>query len=333
MQKTILVTGGAGYIGSHTAFLLSQHGYKVIIIDNLHQGQIFPHEWATFIQGDCGDQQLLNDIFNHHHIAAVMHFAAFIEVGESVKNPFAFYQNNVTKTAQLLDSMVTHGVTSFIFSSSCAVYGLPQYMPMNEAHPTNPISPYGTSKLMVEMMLRDLNKTHGLEYVALRYFNAAGALPEYGLGERHTPESHIIPLLLRSIKTQKPFSIFGNDYDTKDGSCVRDYLHVLDIAYAHLLALHHLQEGKPSESINLGTGRGFSVKELIEMTEKIAETKINTIIADRRPGDPAHLIADPAKAHNILQWQPRYSDLEFIIRSALVFDTQSNYRDKNLELR
>lgn len=325
MQKTILVVGGAGYIGSHTAFLLAQHGHHVIILDNLSQGQTFSHSWATFIQGDFGDKKLINEIFSTHNITAVMHFAAHIEVGESVHNPLKFYNNNVIKTVQLLETMLEHGVHTFIFSSSCAVYGTPQFLPLTEDHPTAPISPYGNSKLMVEMMLRDMQQAYGLAYVSLRYFNAAGALPEYGLGERHTPESHIIPLLLRSAQTQKPFSIFGTDYPTKDGTCVRDYLHVLDIAQAHLLALNHLQDEKPSEAFNLGTGNGFSVRQIIEAVEKITETKIRTILAEKRAGDPASLVADPTRAHNILQWQPRYSDLDFIVRSAYVFEHQSTY--------
>jgi UDP-glucose 4-epimerase len=333
MHNTILVVGGAGYIGSHTAFLLAQHGYKVIVLDNLLQGQTFSHPWATFVKGDFGNQDLLTELLSKNNIAAVMHFAAFIEVGESIKNPLKFYNNNVTKTLQLFETMLAHGVNKFIFSSSCAVYGKPQFLPLTENHPTAPISPYGSSKLIVETVLQDLNRAHGLEYVALRYFNAAGALPEYGLGERHLPESHIIPLLLRAAQTQKPFSIFGTDYPTRDGSCVRDYLHVLDIGYAHLLALNHLLEGKPSDAFNLGTGNGFSVRQIIEMVEKVTETKIRTVFAEKRAGDPAELVADPTRAKNILQWQPRYSDLEFIIRSAHVFEQQAGHAHVAQELR
>ncbi len=332
MQHTVLVIGGAGYIGSHTAFLLAQHGYRVIVLDDLSQGQQFQHSWATFIQADFADQKILKDIFSQHNISAVMHFAAFIEVGESVKNPLKFYNNNVIKTISLLETMLAHGVNKFIFSSSCAVYGKPQFLPLTEDHPKAPISPYGNSKLMVEMALNDFHNAYGLEYVTLRYFNAAGALPEYGLGERHTPESHAIPLLLRAAQTQKPFSIFGTNYPTKDGTCIRDYLHVLDIAHAHMLALNHLQEEKPSDAFNLGSGNGFSVKQIVEMVEKVTETKIRTVLAEKRAGDPAQLIADPARAHNILQWQPRYSDLEFIIRSAYVFEHQASHAHMEKEL-
>lgn len=333
MHHTILVTGGAGYIGSHTAFLLAQHGYRVIILDNLSQKQTFNNTWATFINGDCGDQAVLSQIFSTHSIDAVMHFAAFIEVGESVKNPLKFYENNVIKTMRLLESMLAHGVNKFIFSSSCAVYGKPQFLPLTEEHPRAPISPYGNSKLMIEYALNDLSNAHEFEYVILRYFNAAGALPEYGLGERHTPESHIIPLLLRAAQTQKPFSIFGTDYPTKDGTCVRDYLHVLDIGHAHLLAFNHLQDGKPSEAFNLGTGQGFSVRQIIDSVEKITETKIKTVFAEKRAGDPPQLIADPTRAQNILQWQPKYSELDFIIRSAYVFEQQKESSAAALELR
>jgi len=327
MQQTVLVTGGAGYIGSHTALLLAQHGYKVIILDNLSQGQQFNQPWATCIQADCADQQVLTNLFSQHPIHAVFHFAASIEVGASVKSPITYYINNVVKTVQLLETMLAHGVSKFIFSSSCAVYGDPQALPLTEDHPKSPISPYGRNKLMVEMILNDLNKAYNLEYVALRYFNAAGALPEHGLGEQHSPETHIIPLLLRAAIAQKPFSIFGTDHATQDGTCVRDYLHVLDLAQAHVLALKHLEAGNPSDAFNLGTGHGFSVKQMIEHVEHVTELKIKTILAEKRAGDPPALIADPTRAQNILGWEPRFSDLDFIIRSAFAFETRTPCTD------
>jgi UDP-glucose 4-epimerase len=323
VQHTILVTGGAGYIGSHTALLLAQQGYNVIIIDDLSQHQSFQPNWATFIQADFADKQVLSELFTTTNIDVVVHFAAFIEVGQSVKEPLKFFNNNVTKTAFLLETMLKHNITKFIFSSSCAIYGKPQQLPLTEDHPKAPISPYGRNKLIIEQLLADLNKAYALNYVVLRYFNAAGAWPEYGLGEQHSPESHIIPLLIRAAQTQKPFSIFGTNYPTKDGTCIRDYLHVLDLAHAHILALHHLEAGRPSDAFNLGTGHGYSVKQIIEAVERISQVPIKTIIEDERSGDPPQLIADPTRAHNILEWGPKFSDLDFIIRSAYAFHTQT----------
>lgn len=317
--KTILVTGGAGYIGSHTAFLLAQKGYKVIIIDAFVHNQPCRLPWATVIKGDCGDATLLNTIFTENHIDAVMHFAAFIEVGISVKEPLSFYENNVTKTLTLLKTMIAHNIKTFIFSSSCAVYGTPQALPLVETHPKNPISPYGNTKLVIEMALHDLQVAHGLQYVALRYFNAAGALPEHGLGEYHKPETHVLPLLLRAAREHKPFYIFGTNYPTTDGTCVRDYLHVLDIAQAHIKALEYLDHGNPSESFNLGTGTGFSIKQLIAAVEKVTGMTVNVIEAIARPGDPAVLVANPARAHTVLNWKPEHSELENILQSADAF--------------
>lgn len=321
MKPTIVVTGGAGYIGSHTAFLLARHNYQVIIVDSFVHNQFFNPSWATIIRADCADTSVLTEIFSTYNVEAVMHFAASIEVGQSVMNPLAFYENNVSKTVTLLQTMINHNITKFIFSSSCAVYGQPQCLPLHEDHPHNPINPYGKTKAMVESILADLNNAHGLQYVCLRYFNAAGALPEEHLGEQHKPESHIIPLLLRAAREQAPFTVFGNDYPTKDGTAVRDYLHVLDIAQAHVNALEHLQQGNPSDCFNLGTGQGISVKEMINTIEHICHTTIKTLWAKRRSGDCPILIADPTKAQSILQWKPHYSDVEFMLKSALAFET------------
>jgi UDP-glucose 4-epimerase len=323
-MQTILIAGGAGYIGSHTAYLLAKHGFQVIIIDSFVHQQQFSPSWATIIRGDFADIQLLEKIFTQYQISAVMHFAAFIEVGQSVKNPLAFYENNVSKTITLLQTMLQHNVRHVIFSSSCAVYGIPEYLPLTEEHPKRPISPYGKTKLMIEEVLTDAAKAYDFKYVSLRYFNAAGALPEEELGEQHKPETHIIPLLLQAARNQSPFTVFGNDYQTKDGTAIRDYLHVLDIAQAHVLALHHLQQGNPSDYFNLGTGNGFSVKEMIETVEQLHHCSLKIIWEKRRAGDPSILVADPYKARSILQWQPRFSDIEFIIRSAMAFDCSFN---------
>lgn len=340
--QTILVTGGAGYIGSHTAFLLAQKGYHVIVLDSFvhhpslrlnYGGQAekkgLDSENITIIYGDSGDAVLLTKIFTEHHIDAVMHFAAFIEVGVSVKEPLQFYENNVTKTLTLLKTMLAHNIKTFIFSSSCAVYGTPQQLPLTETHSKNPISPYGNTKLIVEMALHDLNVAYGLRYVALRYFNAAGALPEHGLGEYHKPETHVLPLLLRAAHEQKPFYIFGTNYPTPDGTCVRDYLHVLDIGAAHLRALEYLVAGNPSACFNLGTGTGFSIRQLIATVEKITGTTVNVIEAPMRTGDPAVLVADPSRAHAVLQWQPEHSDLENILRSAHQYHFSESFLQKN----
>ncbi len=316
MKQTILVTGGAGYIGSHTAFLLAQQGHTVIVLDLLLHDQAFNHSWATFIKGNCGDHILLNKIFTQYPIDTVMHFAAYIEVGESVKNPLKYYQNNVTNTLNLLESMLTHNIRTFIFSSSCAVYGTPEGPFITEDHNKNPISPYGMTKYIIEKVLEDLHVSHELRYVTLRYFNAAGALPEYELYEQHKPETHLIPLLLQAIQTQEPFYIFGTEYPTSDGSCIRDFLHVWDIAHAHLKALNHLKKGNPSDCFNLGTGHGISVKQMIAQVEQITKTKLNTIPIKNRAGDPPILVADPSKAHDILEWKPSYSDITFIVQSA-----------------
>jgi len=326
MKPAILITGGAGYIGCHTSYLFSQNGYKVLILDTLVHEQLFNHTWATLIKKDFSDEETLKLIFKNYNIKAVMHFAAFIEVGQSVKDPLRFYENNVNKTIKLLKIMLAHGVDTFIFSSSCAVYGSPEYLPLTEDHPKNPMSPYGRNKLIIEMALEDFKKAYGLQYISLRYFNAAGAMPKLGLGEQHKPETHIIPLILRAAREQKPFYIFGNNHPTQDGSCVRDYIHVWDIAHAHWLAFQYLIQGNPADSFNLGTGNGFSVRQIIRSVEKVCGYKVKTINAKKREGDPPLLIADPAKVFTILGWKPRYSDLDHIIETAHAFEQQLQRR-------
>ncbi|MBD3231661.1 UDP-glucose 4-epimerase GalE [Candidatus Dependentiae bacterium] len=316
MYKTILITGGAGYIGSHTSYLLNQLGYKIIIIDKFVHNQNFNQPWAKLIKADIADQNILNQVFAENKIHAIMHFAAFIEVGESVKKPKEFYENNVSKTLNLLNTMLIFGINKFIFSSSCAIYGNPTNIPIDENHQFAPISPYGKNKLCVEFILQDYAKTYDLKYVSLRYFNAAGALPKYNLGEQHDPETHIIPLMLRAIKNNDVFKIFGSDYKTNDGTCIRDYIHVLDIAQAHILALKYIEERNQSNSFNLGSEKGYSVKEMIQEAENICNKKMNSKIYDRRPGDVDVLIADSTKIKTILGWKPKYSDLKFILKSA-----------------
>lgn len=316
MKKAILVLGGAGYIGSHTSYLLSKLGYEVIIIDKLLHGQTFDHSWAKLIKADFADEEVLNVVFDKFNIEAVMHFAAFIEVGESVKRPADFYENNVVKTLKFLNFMLKKNVKNFIFSSSCAVYGDPIKIPMDEDHPTNPVSPYGKNKLVVEYALQDYADAYGLQYVSLRYFNASGALGNQNLGEQHNPETHIIPLMLRAIKNKKPFKIFGTDYDSVDGTCVRDYIHVLDIANAHILALQYLNDGNKSDCFNLGTGNGLTVQQMINAAEKITCQKLITQNFDRRAGDSTALVADYSKAKKVLGWEPESSDIDFILKTA-----------------
>jgi len=314
-HPTILITGGAGYIGSHTALLMSQKGYRVIILDTLNHDQTFDHPWATLIKKDYADKDALHEIFTKNNVHAVMHFAAFIEVGRSVKDPLSFYNNNVVKTLQLLESMIEHNVKKIIFSSSCAVYGIPTQVPLIESHAKAPISPYGSTKLIIEMALKELGVAHDLQFVALRYFNAAGALTQLGLKEQHKPETHVLPLLIEAALNNTPFYIFGDDYPTPDGTCIRDFLHVCDIATAHAKALEYLQVGNPSDFFNLGTGNGFSIKQLIQEVEKIMNTPVKTIVRKRRAGDPALLVADPSHAYTMLGWKPQHSDLTSILLS------------------
>lgn len=316
--KTVVITGGAGYIGSHVGFAFASQGYNVIVLDNFRHGQQFNHAWATVIRGDYGDAQLLEKIFTSYSVHAVIHCASLIEVRESLSNPLSYYHNNVSNTVTLLQAMHAHGVRKLIFSSSCAVYGTPQQIPITEDHPTAPISPYGRTKLMIETIMRDSCAAHGLAFVALRYFNAAGAYPEYNLGEQHVPETHLIPLALQAAYYGKPFSIFGTKLPTPDGSCVRDFVHVRDIADAHLRALEHLDKGLPSDIFNLGMGCGYSVKMVLDAVQRVTGKKMIILEQLAREGDPAVLVADASKARDVLRWETRFSGLEFIVASAQV---------------
>lgn len=318
MKRTIVVTGGAGYIGSHTAYLLAKKGYHVIIIDTFVYDQPNSFPWATVIKGDCADKALLERIFTTYAVEAVMHCAALIDVRSSVERPFVYYEHNVVKTMQLLEVMLAHSVTRFIFSSSCAVYGVPNCVPLQEDHAKNPISPYGTTKLIVEQMLQDLAETQQLEFVALRYFNAAGALFEHNLGEYHVPETHLIPRALQAAISGDPFYIFGTTYNTDDGTCVRDFLHVMDIAQAHCDALDYLGMQGPSTAFNLGTGVGTSVMQLVGLVNDSVGKSIQCISTKERQGDPAVLVADASRAYDILGWKPRFT-LQEIVASAYAF--------------
>ncbi len=317
---TILVTGGAGYIGSHSVLTLQNAGYEVIVLDNLvygHQDLVEKVLQAKLIVGDTCDRALLQQVFSQYKIDAVMHFAAYAYVGESVTKPAKYYQNNVVGTLTLLEAMLEAGVNNFVFSSTCATYGVPDSVPIKEEQPQNPINPYGATKLMVERMLQDFARAYDFRSVCLRYFNAAGADPEARLGEDHNPETHLIPLVLQTaLGHRESISIFGTDYDTPDGSCVRDYIHILDIAQAHILALEYLLQDGKTDVFNLGNGNGFSVKEVIETARKVTGKEIKVQMSDRRPGDPPILVGSGAKARNILGWQPQYSNLEDIIAHA-----------------
>ncbi|MBU4269605.1 UDP-glucose 4-epimerase GalE [Candidatus Dependentiae bacterium] len=324
MKKTVLILGGAGYIGSHTAYLMHQNGYQVVIIDKLLHNQKFEHSWAELIVGDFSDQNLLDSVFTKYKIDAVMHFAALIEVGISVLKPAEFYQNNVVNTLNFLNSMLKYNVNKIIFSSSCAIYGNPVKIPMDENHIFNPISPYGKNKLAVEFILRDYANAYNLKYVSLRYFNAAGADYKNDLGEIHNPETHIIPLILKAIKNNKIFKVFGTNYKTADGTCIRDYIHVQDLAKAHLLSLKYLEAGNDSDVFNLGSGTGFSVREIINTVEKVVGAKLNIEYVDRRPGDVDILIADNKKIKSVLDMEFEHSNIENIIKTANSFHAKFN---------
>lgn len=319
-KPTILVTGGAGYIGSHAALALKNAGYGVVVLDNLAYGHREIIEQVVKVElviGDTSDRELLKQLFATHDIAAVMHFAAYIAVGESVKEPGKYYRNNVSSTLTLLEAMLAADINKFVFSSTCAVYGMPQEIPMTENHPHNPLSPYAASKDMVERILADFDTAFDLKSVAFRYFNASGAEPSGNLGEDHDPETHLIPLaLLTALGKRKQLYIFGTDYDTPDGTAVRDYIHVNDLASAHVLGLEYLLAGGDSEVFNLGNGNGFSVKEVIETARKITGLEILAQESDRRPGDAPILVGSSDKARQILGWNPQYSDLSKIISDA-----------------
>lgn len=324
-MKNILVVGGAGYIGSHTVKMLAEKGYNPVVYDNLSKGHREAVAGYPFELGDLGDKARLAEVFKKHHIDAVMHFAAFIEVGESVKEPSDYYHNNVAKVLSLLDAMVENNVKYFVFSSTAATFGEPVKPKIDETHPQNPINPYGNTKLMVEKMLEDFDVAYGLKSVALRYFNASGADDSGDIGESHNPETHLIPIVLQAAAGKRPsIKVFGNDYPTPDGTCVRDYVHVNDLANAHILALEKMLKENASDRFNLGSGNGFSVAELIKAAKQITGIDFKVEYADRRPGDPAILVADSAKAQKVLGWKPAY-DLHKIIATAWNWEQHRKY--------
>ena len=313
----VLVVGGAGYIGSHMVKMLSLAGHDVVTLDNLSNGYEDAVKYGDFIKGDIADAELLNDLFSKTVFDGVMHFASYIQVGESVEKPSMYYKNNVTNTQVLLDAMVEHGIKSFIFSSTAATFGEPEYIPIDEKHPQKPINPYGHSKLMVEQILADFDHAYDLKSVSLRYFNAAGADADGELGERHIPETHLVPLVLQAASGRRDnIAIFGTDYDTPDGTCVRDYIHINDLCSAHLLGLEHLVAGGESKAYNMGNGQGYSIKEVIDVAKKVTGTDFEVKLGERRDGDPAKLVADASLLQKELGWSPQYADLETIIRHA-----------------
>ena len=322
----VLICGGAGYIGSHMAQLLAGHGRTITVFDNLSTGHQEAVQWGELVCGDLLDRQALGDLFSEQSIDAVMHFSAKSLVGESMTDPALYYQNNVSGTLNLLDVMREHGVERFVFSSSAATFGNPAQDLINEEHPQQPINPYGMTKLMVEELLKDYATAYGLRSVSLRYFNAAGADPDGLIGESHQPESHLIPnVLLSLLHGERELKVFGDSYETRDGTCVRDYIHVLDLCQAHLLALGFMDEHEGAYGFNLGNGQGFSILEIVRAAEEVTGRTIPFQVAPPRPGDPATLVADSRLARQTLGWQPELADITSIIESAWRWHQEQRY--------
>ncbi len=312
----VVVCGGAGYIGSHTVHELLNNGHEVVVLDNLSSGHAEAVKGTPLYKVDLGDETAVQDVFVDSQPHAVMHFAADINVGESVDNPARYYRNNVVNTLKLLDVMRRCNVNKFVFSGSCAIYGIPGQVPITEDFPFNPISPYGKTKAVVEGILSDYAAGYSLEYASLRYFNASGAMPDGSIGEDHSPETHLIPIVIQAALGQREcITIFGDDYPTRDGTCIRDYIHVLDLASAHVMALENLKPGSPL-IYNLGVGNGYTVREVIAMVEKISGRKVPMKNGERRPGDPPALVNDPQKVMEELGWQPEYPELKQIVETA-----------------
>ena len=326
----ILVVGGAGYVGSHMVQFLLKSGHSVVVVDNFSTGfrdALIAAGSPVLAELDISDAAALDRLFSAHQFDAVMHFASFIQVGESVTEPGKYYANNLAATLTLLQAMVKAGVKRFVFSSTAAVYGDPAYIPIDEVHPKAPINPYGRTKWMVEQMLEDFDRAYGLKAVCLRYFNAAGADSQGLLGERHEPETHLIPLILQAASGRRPaITVFGRDYDTLDGTCIRDYIHVADLVEAHSLALNYLQSDNPSTAFNLGNGQGFSVQEVIDTARQVTGREIMILDAPRRAGDPPRLVANANLAREVLGWQPQFSALKTIVEHAWAWEQQWPWR-------
>jgi UDP-glucose 4-epimerase len=330
----ILIVGGAGYIGSHMVKMLLDAGHEVVVLDNLSSGFRDAVPGGEFVQGDACDRALLDAVLSARRFDGAMHFASFIQVGESVAHPSKYYRNNVADTLNMLDAIVKYGVGRLIFSSSAAIFGEPQRVPIDENHPKAPANPYGRSKWMVEQVLGDYERAYGLRHACLRYFNAAGADPSGMLGERHEPETHLVPLALQAASGRlDAVRMFGGDYDTPDGTCIRDYVHVTDLCRAHLLALERLISDGASAAYNLGNGDGYSVKEVIETASRVTGRTIPAVEAPRREGDPARLVADSALARRELGWQPRYGDLDTIIAHAWAWESRAALRRARVAVR
>jgi UDP-arabinose 4-epimerase len=317
MKETVLVTGGAGYIGSHVCKALSKHGYHPVVIDNLVYGHEWAVKWGPLVKGDIADRSIIDAAIKKHQPCAVIHLAAFAYVGESVENPARYYRNNIGGALSLLESMVENGIKKIVFSSSCATYGIPEMIPIKEDLPLRPINPYGHTKVMVEQMLQDFSAAYGLQYISLRYFNAAGADPDAEIGELHEPETHLIPNILKAAYGEIPaVTIFGDTHETEDGTCIRDYIHVSDLAEAHVLALSALDK-KTTGPFNLGTGKGHSVKEVVKAAESLTKRTIPFEIKPERAGDPPKLAADASRANDSLCWKPGLCAIETIVQTAI----------------
>lgn len=322
----ILVTGGAGYIGSHAVRRLGDAGWDPVTLDNLSEGHREAVLAGALEVGDLADEQFLDDLFRRYRFQAVMHFASRCTVGESVRNPRRYFEENLGNALTLFRVMLRHGVDRFVFSSTCATYGLPVRVPIDELHPQQPVNPYGDSKLMIEQVLRRYDEAYGLKSVSLRYFNAAGAAPDAVIGESHDPETHLVPLVLQVAAGRRPhLELFGDDYPTRDGTCVRDYIHVLDLADAHLLALEWLLQAKAGDCFNLGTGQGWTVREVVDAAARVTGADIPVQMAGRREGDPPELVADPGKAARVLGWSARWLGLESVVETAWRWEQARRY--------
>ena len=322
---SVLICGGAGYIGSHVNKRLSQAGYDTVVFDNLVYGHREAVKWGHFVEGDLKNPTDLDAVFEQYQIEAVVHLAAYAHVGESVQEPSKYYYNNVVNTLNLLEAMRRHHCSRIIFSSTCATYGEPESVPITEDMPQHPINPYGATKLIVERIFKDYSAAYGLQFVVLRYFNAAGADPDGEIGENHEPEPHLIPLILDAASGKRPnVKVFGTDYETPDGSCIRDYIHVTDLAEAHTLALKYLEDEKPSDFFNLGNEKGTSVLEVIEAVKRVTGRAFEVVLTDRRAGDPAKLVGSSRKAQEVLGWKAQYGDIDVIVECAWKYCKESS---------